>query len=245
MKLNFLSIFLFALVITSCGSTKSIQFTPQEDEIVTTDNLKSFLNQEKNPKVVLRATPNFFQAKYKQPSVRNPFGSSEESVTEEENVQYIYNAIENTLLEQGFIVRDRQLFNQIVQKNNENLDYSKLSELSDTDLIIELVKLDPSVIYETNIYYDKNGEQRTSNYNYNRFGATIEYKVIMIKENEFAGVYEFNYAPCIEPCTVSMSLKDLSKNKNREPVPYEGVERDLLEEFVENSIRKLVSEMRE
>ena len=73
-----------------------MKFTKTPDEIVTTPSLKQFLANNKSPKVVLRVNA----ASY--------------SVTKDENVDYLYNAIENQLLASGFVVRDRQLFNQII-----------------------------------------------------------------------------------------------------------------------------------
>ena len=43
-------IYLFA----SCSSTKTIKFSDKEPDVYTTDNLKSFLDKNKRPKVVLR-----------------------------------------------------------------------------------------------------------------------------------------------------------------------------------------------
>ena len=148
----------------------------------------------------------------------------------------------------GFIVRDRQLFNQIIGNTENNVNYDNLNKKSDTDLIIELTKLDPSVVYETNTYFDGKGKVKTGDFASKKFGATVEYKVVMIKNNDFAGLYRFNFTPCVDGCTVSQSLKELNKSlklKSKLAVqPYEGVEKNELEEFMKSATRNLVAEMR-
>lgn len=220
-----------SLMIISCSTTKTLKFTQKTDDIVKTESLKDFLTNNKKPKVVLRVN------------------ESSMTVTEGENNDYIYNAIENQLLASGFIVRDRQLFNQIIANDENNIDYQKLKEKSDTDLIIELVKLNPQILYETNKYYDKNDREKLENsFKYREYGASVEFKVVMINSNEFAGVYKFNYTPCVKGCMISKSLSQLQKERkkrSKEGVKgYEGVERDELEIFIKNATEKLVSEMR-
>ncbi len=150
----------------------------------------------------------------------------------------------------GFVVRDRQFFNQIIGNTENNVNYENLNKKSDTDLIIELTKLDRSVLYQTNKYYDKNGNEKADDFNgpFKKYGATVEFKVVLIKNNQFAGLYDFNYTPCIDGCIVTLSLKDI---KNQMKVArkmgtqlYEGVEKNELEEFIKAATRNLVAEMR-
>ena len=230
MKKNYFAILATVLVLTGCTTTKTIKFSQKENEVQTTETLSRFLSQTKNPKVVLRVN------------------ESSQNVTDKENNNYLYNAIENQLMASGFIVRDRQLFNQIIGNTENNVNYDNLNKKSDTDLIIELTKLDPSVVYETNTYFDGKGKVKTGDFASKKFGATVEYKVVMIKNNDFAGLYRFNFTPCVDGCTVSQSLKELNKSlklKSKLAVqPYEGVEKNELEEFKKSATRNLVAEMR-
>jgi hypothetical protein len=219
------------IIATSCSSSKSIRFSKKSDDIVKTESLKNFLSHNKNPKVVLRVN----EASY--------------TVTENENIDYLYNAIENQLLASGFIVRDRQLFNQIIGNKDNNVDYEVLKNKSDTDLIIELTKLDPKIKYSTNKYFNKNGDEKIEQtYVHERYGASVEFKVVLINSNEFAGVYKFNYTPCTEGCIIKKSMKELTKERRaREkngPQGYEGVEKDELEIFIKDATKQLVEEMR-
>jgi hypothetical protein len=233
MKKILIAVLLCSVILnTSCSSTKTLRFSKKADEIVTTASLKTFLNNTKDPKVVLRVN----DASY--------------TVTEDENIDYLYNAIENQLLSSGFVVRDRQLFNQIIGNDDNNIDYQKLKDKSDTDLIIELTKLDPTIVYETNKYYDSNNREKVDKYaKRKRYGASVEFKIVLINSNEFAGVYKFNYTPCVEGCVLSKSLKDLKKEskllKKKGVKAYEGVEKDVLEEFIRDATKKLVAEMRQ
>lgn len=220
-----------SLIFASCSTSKTLKFTQKQDDIVKTESLKDFLINNKKPKVVLRVN------------------NASLTVTEGENNDYLFNAIENQLLASGFIVRDRQLFNQIIANDENNIDYQKLKEKSDTDLIIELVKLNPQILYETNKYYDKNDREKVENsFTYKEYGASVEFKVVMINSNEFAGVYKFNYTPCVKGCVISKSLSQLQKERKKklkeEVQGYEGVERDELEIFIKDATQKLVSEMR-
>lgn len=231
MKKHTYLLVLLCTLLTNCMSTKTLKFSQKADDIVTTESLKNFLDENKKPKVVLRVN------------------ESSMNVTEGENNDYLFNAIENQLLSSGFVVRDRQLFNKIIGNNENNIDYKQLKEKSDTDLIIELTKLDPQVLYETNKYYDnKNRERIVPSYAYHRYGASIEFKVVMINNNEFAGVYKFNYTPCLNGCIISKSFSELERERKKklkeEQKGYEGVERNELEVFIKRATEKLVREMR-
>ncbi|MFA7615636.1 MAG: hypothetical protein WCY16_03535 [Weeksellaceae bacterium] len=226
-------IFLFCLSILfiSCDSTKYISFTQNKEDIITNQNLKDFLKNNKSPKVVLRV-PN-----------------SSLAVTDTEDNSYLFNAIENEFLANGFLVRDRQLFNQILSNSDNNVDYSVLRDKSDTDLIIELSQLKYDVLYETNKYTDDAGREKVENkIVHKRYGAMVEFKVIIVKNNEYAGVYRFNYVPCSDsPCQI-LSLKkkvELEKeNKKAGILPYEGVEKNEMELFIKGATNKLIKEMR-
>lgn len=218
-------------LLSSCSTSKTIKFSQKENEVQTTESLSTFLNRTKNPKVVLRVN------------------ETSQNVTDKESNSYLYNAIENQLMASGFVVRDRQLFNQIIGNNENNANYDNINKKSDTDLIIELTKLDSNVLYETNKYFDGKGNEKTDQFNSSKkYGATVEFKVVMIKNNQFAGLYRFNYTPCVDGCQISQSMKEIQQNmklyRKMGVKPYEGVEKNELEEFIKSAARKLVAEMR-
>jgi hypothetical protein len=106
------------------------------------------------------------------------------------------------------------------------------------------------VIYKTNKYYNKNNEEKVEpSTTHKRFGASVEFKVVLISSNEFAGIYKFNYTPCVDGCIISKTLTETTKErKAREKEgtkPYEGVEKDEFEIFIKDATVKLVSKMRD
>jgi hypothetical protein len=221
-----LILLIIAPLFLSCSTTKTVKFTQKTDEIVNTKSLKEYLSENENPKIVLRVT------------------RSEENVTENEENDYLFNAIENQLLESGFIVRDRQLFTQIISNMESSDDYKNLKEKSDTDLIIELIKIKRDVEYTTNKYIDDKGREKTEvSVVRKKYGATIEFKVILINSNEFAGLYKFNYTPCTDGCIVSGPVRRMTRPNSKDKA-FEGVEFDELEAFVKDATKKLVGEMR-
>jgi hypothetical protein len=222
-----------ALLMVGCGApasvSRTVKFSPKNDEITTTPSLKEYLTTNPNPKIVLRTISRV----------------STDNVTEKEKNNYLYNAIESELLKSGFVVRDRQLFDKIVTNSDNNNNYENLKEKSDTDLIIELTHLDRSIVYQTNKYYDNKGREKTSSVLSTKtfYGATIEFKVIMINTNEFAGIYKFNYVPCVNGCNYGPTKRPTRRELD-EMKSFEAVEEDRLIEFVKKATNQLVSEMR-
>ena len=224
---------LFILLITlGCGApasmSRTVKFSPKNNEITTTDALKTYLNLNPNPKIVLRTNSTL----------------NTDNVTEKERNNHLYNAIESEFLKSGFIVRDRQLFDKIIT-NSSNNNYEKLKEKSDTDLIIELTNIDRSIKYQTNKFYDSQGRERNSLILAKKsyYGATIEFKVIMINTNEFAGIYKFNYVPCVNGCNYGPTVR-MTKREVDQMMSYEAVEENELLKFVKNATNQLVREMR-
>lgn len=223
-----------ALLTVACGTpistVRTVKFSPKKPEITNTTSLKKYLSTNPNPKIVLRTSARL----------------SSDNITEKEQNNYLYNTIESELLKSGFIVRDRQLFEKIVTNSDNNTNYENLKQKSDTDLIIEVTNLDRRIIYQTNKYSDDNGSEKTSSLLAKQifFGATIEFKVIMINTNEFAGIYKFNYVPCEYGCEIRPA-KRLTKREVDEAKPFENSidENDLIE-FARKATNELISKMR-
>ncbi len=233
MKKTLLIVIAVSFLLISCGTPisafRTVKFSPKNDEITTTSSLKEYLSKNPKPKIVLRTSSRL----------------NSDNVTEKEQNNYLYNSIESELLKSGFVVRDRQLFDKIVTNSNNNNNYENLKEKSDTDLIIELTNLNRSIKYQTNKYIDAKGREINSTYLANKsyYGATIEFKVIMINTNEFAGIYKFNYVPCVDGCEFGAAKKMTRREKEGVEL-FEAVEEDRLIEFVKTATNQLVAEMR-
>jgi hypothetical protein len=216
------------LLLTACGSyTSLVKYQKLPDDVYANNHLKEYLQNNKSPKIVLRV-PN-----------SNDKATSNTMINPNNDV--LYNAIEKELLKEGFNVRDRGLFNEIVDKS-KSADYSKLGEETDTDIILEVVNINTAVGYSTNkITLKNNGSgpdgSSITPIDYKRLGASIEFRLIMVKNNEIAGNYKYNYTPCTDGC----QLTDWAYNKHTKLLELkETVEVNQLEEFMKNCTQQLV-----
>jgi len=224
-----LFITLIAIISVNCSSTKFVKFNEQGNDIYPSANLKTFLKENKSPKIVLR-----IQKVKAEPA-------------DNEGNNFLYDAIEKELLMQGFTVRDRQLFNQVISNSDGNSDYIRLKSKTDTDLIIEISKMDSKVLYHTNRYITDKGKDGVLDYNYKRYGAVVEFKIVIISNNEFAGTYTYNYTPCNEkyPCQIDDSFKRKWKAVQKGKRGYEEIDKSALEEFVREATKAMVASMRQ
>jgi len=228
-------IIVIAIFFVNCSSTKTISFDQKQDNIYTTPALKNFLSVNKNPKIVLRISPSVLK--------------EVEALKDEKNFDYLYDIIENQFLRKGFQVRDRQLFSQITTNDQNTINYEQIMSKSDTELIIEMTRFNPAISYETNTYEDKKGNSKVEGEGkYEMYGAIVDFKVILITNNELAGSYKFHYTPCVDGCLIEQSLKDknkmLKKMRKKGVEPYKGMERDDLEIFIRDATDKLINAMR-
>lgn len=235
-------IFVFVLSLLGCTPQKLVSFNQKNQEPFTNSNLQNFLKNNPNPKIVLRV-PNVDE------NVTTKFTSEQQIVTkaEKERNDLYYSAIEKELLKAGFSVRDRGLFNEVLKKMErdakENINYSQIKDLTNTDLILEVVKIDPSVEYTTNKYYtvSNRGKKKESvGGQYKKYGASAEFKIIMVSNNELAGSYKFHYTPCMEGCPASSFVTPKLNLKTGAPKAYVGVEYDIMEEFITQCAKDLI-----
>jgi len=216
--------------MASCSpTTKIIKFPTVPDETYANPNLKEFFKGNRNPNIVLRVPNN------------NDKATSNTSTSKNNDV--LYNTIEKELLRENFSVRDRGLFNELLGKAQTS-DYSKIKELTNTDIILEVVNIDPSVLYTTNkvTLIGKKGETEQLGYiDYKEKGASVEYKVILVKNNEIAGSYKFNYKPCPSGCELT-TFKFTRGNKIE---LKETVAINTMEEFMKLTTKKLIASFRQ
>ncbi len=241
---NRICFLLTILLISSCGIKRGyVRFSQRKNELIATEAIKSFLIKNPHPSIVLRV----------------PQASM--GATQSDQNSYIYTAIEKELVLGGFQLKDRGLLNQVVNSQS-GLDYSKISEY--TVLILELVTVDTKIPYETNRAFTKKDKERILKHiSYTRYGATIEFKIIIVKNNEFGGSYSFMYSPCTEKndnCYCKVPYKYVKKfypdaaanfcgidRRNAAkaaPVFYETIPQDVFELFVRDGVKKVISEIR-
>ena len=238
-KLNLVAL-VGILLFSSCALQKGhLRFQPKTNETIATPSIKEYLKLHPNPSIVLKA-PN-----------------SENKSTQSDPNSYIYNAIEKELLIAGFDVKDRGLFNEVVGKSNE-INYSELKKLTNTELLLELVNVSTKIEYRTNKFYTKDGKENVVNQNFTKYGAVIEFKLTIIETNQFAGSYSFYYSPCTSEnsgCECEVAYKNFASikvypyinfcrgenNKNNE---YEYISENIMEKFVREGVKLMINEMK-
>ena len=239
-KLLLSSIAVILLFITqSCHlQFGTLVFDQQNSEIISSEELIQFVKNKEHPTIVLR-TP-----------------VSRDSTAAETNAYYNY-LIEKELVKSGFKVKDVDLFNGLVDKTSMD-DYKNLKDITGVDLVLELIKIKKDIPYTTDKFYTKNGEIRELNdYVISRFGAIIEYKIIMVGSNESVGLYTFYYSPCssdsnIGDCNCILGYKNgmnkIYPKKNwchsRENPEFMPMDESLMEDFFIQSVRSMISDMK-
>lgn len=229
-------IFLYVplILFTSLGcspSTKIIKFPKQPNEVFANENLKNFFKANKTPNIVLRVPNN------------NDKATSNTSTSKDNNV--LYNAIEKELLKEGFSVRDRGLFNELLSKSQMS-DYSNIKELTNTDVILEVVNINPAVVYSTNkvtIVGKKKETEKIGTVDYKTYGASVEYRLILVKNNEIAGTYKYNYQPCATGCETG-TFTFTGKNALKKIELKETVAINALEQFITLCTKDLIKSFR-
>lgn len=229
-KLLFITVISF--LIASCtSSSRSIKFPKQPDEVFANNNLRTFFKTNKSPNIVLRIPNN------------NDKATSNTSSSKDNNV--LYNAIEKELLKEGFSVRDRGLFNELLSKSQTS-DYSKIKELTNTDVILEVVNIDPAVVYSTNkvtVIKNKKEMEEIGKIDYKKYGASVEYRLIMVKNNEIAGTYKYNYQPCPTGCELG-TFKFTGKRMDQRVELKETISVNTLEDFIKMCTKDLINSIR-
>ena len=242
MKVKQLITALFGLVIiSSCSIQKGyLLFTGKQNEIIATPLIKDYLFLNPKPSIVVKVP------------------STETRVTQADPNSYIYNAIEKELLIAGFNVKDRGLFNEVLNKSIE-INYADIRKLTGTDLILELVQVVTDIKYSTNIFYHEDGKENVIyDAPFIKYGALIEFKLTLVEQNQYAGSYLFNYVPCVErynDCECEVAYKkfpsqiypqfSFCNDVNNVPIEaYEHISPDRMTEFVRSGVKLMINEIK-
>lgn len=241
---NFCSGLFIFLVFSGCSSIRVIKYQKLPDDVYANNNLVKYFQDNKSPKIVLRVPgPNekgndnaSLSSSASAAALNNPANVQNDNVA--------YNAIEKELLKEGFSVRDRKLFNGIMDKT-KSTDYSKIGEETDTDLILEIISINPNVTYSTKNVTVISGGKSSSEVeisDYKRSGASIEFRMILVRTNEVAGTYKYNYNPCPEGgCPVT----DWVYNKTTKQLELkDSVAVNALEDFVTQCTKDLIKSVK-
>ena len=227
------SAILFSIIaLLSSQATKegTVRLTQRESEIYTKPTLKQYLKNTKNPSLILRI----------------PLAMNSTVTT---NTSYSGNSFYNTMEKEfslaGFIVRDRALYEKVID-NKSNTGYGDINDKTNTDLIVELVNLEPYNI-NTNKYYS-GSKEKVLNQNITYKGYKAEFKIIKVRDNEVAGLYTFYFTPCTDnSCTITVKNGLISDPKTKAVfmtnIPYETSTTDSWSDFAKIVSKKLIDEM--
>ena len=212
--------------ISIVNAQKTVKIKVDDPELITTESLKKFLAITELPNLVVRYSS---------------FDNSESRF----DLNYLYNVIEKEFLKAGYGVKDRALFDEVLSRSEDILDYEIIREKTNTDLIIEMIRLETDINYNTNSYYNNKGV-KTILYNegeINIKGASVEFKLILVEKNEIVGSYIFNYAPCENGCQIR--LKDyqvvfLNDFGEKITDAYQVVDNLQIEEFIRKASKDLI-----
>lgn len=228
-------------------------YAAEKNDVVKNANKLKFLTDNPNPTIVLRVPHATQQVLEEDKNVKSDKISTNTNTLYDVNV---YNIIEKELLKGGFTVRDRALFGKVLEDKSVN-DYSKITELTQTDFILELSNFQ-YVPYAFNSFeYTTSGKKGTVNtYTHNcshsifLYGLKLEFKLIKVKENDFIGSFTYNYSPCSNnACNYLVSC--LGENCS-EPYILQGnvkitseklITQDIIAHFVKASSESLVKEI--
>jgi hypothetical protein len=228
------AIFFFALsLIASTNSLYTVFFSPNEADIFTKENFREYMKSTKQPTIVVRV-----------PTKDESNLNSEDKLSKVEYSQSdIYNTIEKELSRANFVVRDRKLFEKVLDQNIG--EYAKIREATETELILELVSF-VAEEYKTNKYKDKNGIERVaSDREFTNTGYRVEFKLIKVLENDVVGSYTFHYAPCVDGCSYgSEDFKLFNDSSSGETKGYKYVvSQTALQDFFKKCTIELIDKM--
>lgn len=241
------------LALASCSKKVMVRFKQKDAEINSKEALALLMLVNKSPKIVLRV-PDTQRVVLRDPeSDTKNQKDARKSIDQNKEVVYddrmLYNAIEKQLFENLNVV-DRKLFNEVLSKAS-NVDYSKLNDLTNTDLILEWVNMNRQVPYVTKECYQlsKKGKEQPIELEsrFRRLGASIEFRLVQVKTNQMVGSYIFNYTPC----ATGPGCEYLYKGGRLIPIVkhtqlgrYEIASQAELEKFMTDATRQLVEAIR-
>lgn len=220
------------ILLVSCApQTRMVRYDDRKNEFYTNPALRAFMKTHDSPKVVLRTNELVLRAASSNASDRSS--------------SYLFNVMESELIKQGFTVKDRNIFNDIISKTYSSDLYKK--ELSDADLIVEVVNIDDKLVYSTRKLTSisrSNSKEKVQPLLYKSLGAYVEYRIVMIHNNELSGIYKFYYQPCAHGCAPE-DFKFTGKGQSREVKLPKNLPTETIQNFIATSIRELLVSLRE
>lgn len=235
-RMTFLPIISLLLLLSGCSPyVYVINFPTVKDEKFTKPNLRELIREKRPLNIVLR--------------VPNSTDNATSNSIYMNNENLLYNSIEKQLVEEGFNIRDRGLINEMLKNSRAN-DYNNITALTDVDIILDVVDINKAVLYSTNKvtptvkWTGKVKPTKTGNANYYARGAAVKYKLVLVKNNEVAGLYTFYYKPCVNGCLVGDFKTPAKKNREISGKEYVATFNEI-DNFIKESVKQLAAILRE
>jgi hypothetical protein len=237
-KLFYLICFLAALAASIAsaqpGREVYVRFNPKPNEIFTKPALTALLEEIRRPAVIIRVP------------ARAPQVSASISLPS------TYNTIEKEFLKHGFTVRDRAIFEKVLSQNQQ-IDYGKLYQLTNVDLLVELVHISP-IEFATTVFYDKrrSNSKRQFDEEFVMKGVKAEFKIVALKQNEVVGSYTFYWTPCFDGCACPDGCAywyhpriGVYRDAPNAPLdPFDALNEEIWDFFVSNVTQKIILELK-
>lgn len=227
--MRFVTILCCIILFEQCAPPlQLISYHKKGNDIYINNRLKHFVKENPSPKIVLRVLPTPANAAASGYSAYN----------------LLYSTMEKALLKEGFIVRDRMLFNAVFDKNT-GTSYGAIQNNTDTDIIMEVLNIDTAVINTTDtllLAYHKKQQKKVQSLPYRAYGAVIEYRLIMMKENDITAALTYYYTPCVDGCDVSTFT--IAEHKAKQHVLKKSFSADNLTAFIQHSIKDISTQLR-
>jgi hypothetical protein len=182
-KITIIGVLLLAAWTTGCMTTfvgKAKPNVSAGNEIVLTAELKTLLNEIPKPKIVIR--------------VPNP----PSNVTEAEKFNSYINQIEKVFIQNGYIVRDRALLENLMRSGN--MDYKSIKDKIDTDLIIDILGLEFDIPNPVKTFFNETTQKEepfASPQNYiDCMKAKLECRLTIVDKGQLGGLITIFASRC-------------------------------------------------
>ena len=231
--LGVLSLFLiFFILLGSAVQSKvagKVYFNGRNDDLYSKKSLTELTKSNKSISIV----------------VRDLISSSVRTISGTNPSSNLIAKLESTFTKNNFTVRDRALFEKSLNSSGTT-DYSKIKELTNTDLILEVVGIS-NYPYVTNQYKSKNGQDKVARNQLSYNGTKLELRIIKIKDNDIVGTYTFYNTPCVNGCDVYKwgGMINTYAIGTTNPAMSYFVDESTWEVFTEAVAMKLINSIRE
>lgn len=241
MKSKLIVLGILVFMLQSCAlQSGRLYFEKQPNKMMTSQSLKDFFKEHPNPTILLRVP------------------QSKDYRNDEAYQSFIYNSIEKELVHNGFVVKDRDLYDALIYQSR-NLGLEEINKAFATDLIIEVIHYEDQIVYSSNTIIDKYGyNKHFDDYTVTRKGASLTIKISLLDNYEFAGTYTFDYTPCHnnevnQDCNCAVGYKPSPRKMyprinmcdSKDDPQLAEIELHLLDEFIAESIKSMMQEVME